>query len=96
MNTAAAASTLNATPAAATDGTWKASTLNKWTCPAKFGGGWAADAAPDSGNASPVAAYTSLSAIITNKDWWCSDGTFNLTQDTFGTGVTAEIGRAHV
>ena len=89
MNTAAAASTTADPAVAATSGTWKASTLNKWTCPAKFAGGYAADAAPDSANATPVPAYTSINSIITNKDWWCSDGTFNLTTNTFGTNATA-------
>ena len=89
MNTKATVIT-QADPATSSSGTWKASTLNKWTCPAKFSGGWAADAAPDSGGAPPSAAYTSLNTGIKfSTDWWCSDGTYNLTTTTFGANATA-------
>ena len=44
--------------------------MNKWTCPAKFKGDWA--------SASNV---TAASADFSTDDWWCSDGTFNLTNN---------------
>jgi hypothetical protein len=58
--------------------------LNKWTCPAKFTGDWPAS----------NAAYDNTSVITTmahsTNNWWCSDGTYNLTNsDAYGTDGAA-------
>lgn len=55
--------------------------LNKWTCPAKYGG-------PHATAGTITAAATPASNFITATNWWCSDGTFNLTTSAV-TGTTA-------
>jgi hypothetical protein len=45
--------------------------LNKWTCPAKYT--W------DNSAAKKENAYASV--VISTKNWWCSDGSYNLTDD---------------
>jgi len=49
----------------------KTSLFNKWTCPAKFTNSWTADKTPATNN-------VALSA----KNWWCSDGSYNMKDDT--------------
>ena len=56
--------------------------LNKWTCPAKFAAGYAA--------AGTIIAANTATNFITATNWWCSDGTFNLTTAA-GTGTTGAI-----
>jgi hypothetical protein len=48
----------------------KGSLFNKWTCPAKYNA-IVADGKPN--------AYATLAVNVTNKNWWCSDGSYNLT-----------------
>lgn len=48
----------------------KSTLFNKWTCPAKYDA-MVADAAPST--------FATLKVNLTNKNWWCSDGSYNLT-----------------
>jgi len=62
--------------------------FNKWNCPAKFTNEWIADGDK-----------TKLSSIVmSTKNWWCSDGSFNLTDDAaYGTkGATASMNGATI
>jgi len=62
--------------------------FNKWNCPAKFTNEWIADGDK-----------TKLSSIVMSaKNWWCSDGSFNLTDDAaYGTkGATASMNGATI
>jgi hypothetical protein len=56
--------------------------LNKWSCPAKYGGDFLA-----AGTITAAVAAVATN-FITATNWWCSDGTFNLTTSAV-TGTTA-------
>ena len=57
--------------------------LNKYICPAKYGATYS--------SAGTITAAATAYNFITTTNWWCSDGTFNLTTDstTGTTGATA-------
>ena len=58
--------------------------LNKFTCPAKYGATY--------GAAGTISAADTAGNFITATNWWCSDGTFNLTTSaTTGTTTTTAL-----
>lgn len=60
--------------------TFDTTKFNKWTCPAKFTGNYATGATYAAGTADTHMTHST-------NNWWCSDGTYNLTDsDAYGTG----------
>ena len=65
--------------------TWDTTKLNKYTCPAKFGNNHEAAVAPNTPTTG--AAFNLKDLSVKTQDWWCSDGTYNLTTATWSSAT---------